>query len=156
MRLCLEELTKPSLALLNIVQLRNAAMFCVMYFAAARYEEAANLLTENITVSPGGNLELLFVKSKTNQFKGARSAFWTPHEGAGTLDLCKIVIMYRNMLLRQGGSEFLFPSFSGIFQGDVMYCTCTMLMFMNRSQLALMFRIPTGKTRSGRSSRVSD
>ena len=93
-RLCLEKLTEPSLALMNLVQLRNAAMFCVMYFAAAHYEEAANLLTENITVSPGGNLELLFVKSKTNQFKGSRSTFWTPHEGAGHLDPCKILILY--------------------------------------------------------------
>ena len=125
-RRCLEKMTEPSLRELNLVQLRNLAMFSVQYFAAARYEEAANLYTENVMVSLGGNLEILFLKSKTNQYKGARSAFLTPHQGAGKLDPCKLIILYRNMLERAGGSEFFFPSFTGKEEGksNVLYCTC--------------------------------
>ena len=91
-RECMAGMIGPSLQLLNLVQMRNLALFSVMYFMAAHFEEAADLLTENIMVSPGGNLELLFIKSKTNQFKGARSSFLTPHEGAGPVSYTHLTL----------------------------------------------------------------
>ena len=109
----LEHLTRNSLNRMNLFELRSAAFFCVLYFAAARFEEASELLTENIMVSVGGNLELLFIKSKTNQFRNAISAFLTPHEGAGSLDPAKLVLFYRNELVHAGGSKFFFPSLTG-------------------------------------------
>ena len=59
-RQCLDKLCEKSLPIMNLVELRNAAIFSVLYFTAARFEEAADLRTENVLVSPGGNLELAF------------------------------------------------------------------------------------------------
>ena len=74
--------------------MQNAALFAVLYFTAARFEEAADLQSANIMVSPGGNLELLFCKSKTNQFKHQRSSFLTVHGEEGHLDPVKIIVCY--------------------------------------------------------------
>ena len=89
---CMNKLVYKLLHFLNLVELRNAALFSVLYFVAARFEEAADLQTENIMNSIGGNLELMFVKSKTNQFRNAYSSFMTAHEGAGNLDPVKIIL----------------------------------------------------------------
>ena len=106
-------LTQKTLPMMTLFDLRNASLFCIIYFTAARFEEAADLLTENIKVSPGGNLEIVFVKSKVNQFRNQRSAFLTPHEGTENLDPAKIIAHYANCLTRVGGSHFFFPLLTG-------------------------------------------
>ena len=113
-RKCLEHLCQKGLDYMNLVELRNAAMFAVLYFTAARFEEVADLQTENVMVSLGGNIELLYVKSKTNQYKKAHSAFLTEHSEAGNLDPVKIIIRYRNSLISAGGSTYFFPSMTGM------------------------------------------
>ena len=98
---------------MNLLQLRQAALFNVLYFCMARFEEVQALRTENVKISPQGNLELQFQKGKTNQFLDRRSCFIAPSLEAGNMCPVRVIIHYCNAFILAGGSSFLFPSFTG-------------------------------------------
>ena len=63
------EVVKDTLPMMDIMQLRFAALINVRYFSCARFKEAQSLETDTLKVLTQGNLQLVFVKGKkTNSF----------------------------------------------------------------------------------------
>ena len=70
--------TSKGLENTELMELRFAALFSVLYFCCARYEEAAKLKLENVKVTVEGNLEFLFKEAKNNQFLECRKSYVSP------------------------------------------------------------------------------
>ena len=102
---------------LSILELRFVAFFLVLYFACARYKEAARIKMENIRVTNSGNVMILFYKAKNNQFGYQRAAYILL---SGHKYLCPVLILrtYLEKLVAAGGSRFLFTSFDG--EGNIL------------------------------------
>ena len=75
---------------LSILELRFVAFFLVLYFACARYKEAARIKMENIRVTNSGNVMILFYKAKNNQFGYQRAAYILL---SGHKYLCPVLIL---------------------------------------------------------------
>ena len=87
-----------------IMELHNAALFNILYFATAHFEEVQALETGNIRISPRGNLEINFYKGKKNQTMEHRSSIIAPSVEAIQLCPVAVIVQYRNVLMREGPS----------------------------------------------------
>ena len=97
----------------SLKKLRFAVLYVLLYFSNARFEELANLRISNVSISEGGNLQLLFRKSKNNQFGNARKVMvasmvskWCP---------VRLLVNYLGRLEGHpwGPEDFLFSSLLG-------------------------------------------
>ena len=98
---------------MNILKLRNAALFVVMYFCCTRCKEASLLTMAHLSPSVQGTLSICFQRSKTNTFQDRKSSILAPVPQAGQFCPVKIILSYYNTLQSSFGSQsYLFPSFS--------------------------------------------
>ena len=72
----------------------------MMYFGAMRAEEASNLLIENVSISNSGNLRIMLVKGKMNQFKKKQEVFLVPAVEESVLCPVKIMMKWYNHMLQ--------------------------------------------------------
>ena len=84
----LQKTLDPGFQLLTLTQLRFACIIHVMYFGCIRAEEALELLTENVVVSPNRNLQLIVQNYKTNQYKQVKNIYLIPALESAALAEC--------------------------------------------------------------------
>lgn len=102
--------TAKGLKYMDLLELREAAFFAVLYFCCARYEEAAKLRMENVTKTEKGNLVFFFMEAKNNQFKECRKSFVSPNKDGSDLGPVKIITYYMMTLSTLEGKGLLFTS----------------------------------------------
>ena len=78
-----------------------------------RAEKALGLLTDNIKVSPNGNLQIILQKGKCNQFKQKQLVYLIPALETQALCPVKVLIKWYNDLHSAGGSKYLLLNFRG-------------------------------------------
>ena len=100
--------TSKGLESMDLMELRSAAFFSVLYFCCARYEEAAKLKMENVKVTVEGNLEFLFMEAKNNQLLECRKSYVSPTVNGGDLCPVKIIAEYSKKMKESGGQGFFF------------------------------------------------
>ena len=86
----------PGLHLLNATQLRFSCIIFLMYYGCMRAEEALDILTENIKISPSGNLQVVLQMGKCNQYKKMHSVYLIPALEVQALCLVRVLIQWFN------------------------------------------------------------
>ena len=97
---CLE----PGLLDLDVTQLRLACVVFTMYYMRA--EEALDMLTENVKISPNGNLQLTLQKGKCNQYKKLHHVYLIPAMEAQALCPVHVLIQWYNQVHVLGGFKY--------------------------------------------------
>ena len=82
----------------KIVDLRLAAFAAVMFFSCARNKEAANVKLSNVKETEEGNVKIVFVKAKNNQFGQPRPRVIAKIDG----EYCpvKIILFYHKLIMQ--------------------------------------------------------
>ena len=100
--------TSKGLENTELMELRFAALFSMLYFCCARYEEAAKLKLENVKKTVKGNLEFLFKEAKNNQFLECRKSYVSPTVNGRDLCPVRIIYKYAKKIKELGGQGFFF------------------------------------------------
>ena len=65
-----------------------------------RAEEASNVFMENVSISNNGNLRIMLIKGKMNQFKKKQEVFLVPAVEENKLCPVKIMMKWYNHMLQ--------------------------------------------------------
>ena len=116
LRLCLQDDQEGSK---DFVGLRQAALYVVMYWCTARFEEAIALTVDSI-VKRGLSLQVNIKKGKMNQERKLQIAYIHPNssDALGNFDPVLILedyLKYRKRFVNTTGNDHLFPNLKTVW-----------------------------------------